>query len=242
MSIRTIKVIARVEEDLPTSGKAVVQRLLSAWMPLRFQPFAVSGLWSDQTLPLQFPTAGADWNGLPLWPQEQASGGELTKITPHNFQRDLVTDLQEGEFGCVWHGSLYHAPPFPAAPAVGWYGRAKIPSSHQRPAQLWELAQVSLEWSHIGHYVAVRFPIGGYPITLCLPPVTVESALQKSERADLVEQNRHLLFEWMVRLPANLGWAGSVEWEINSEDALFDEDLETLRDWEQRLNTGVLER
>lgn len=242
MSIRTISVIARVEEDLLTSGKAVVQRLLSAWMPLCFQPIAVSGLWSDQTLPLQFPTAGADWNGLPLWPQEQANGGELTKITPCNFQVDLMTDLQEGEFGCVWHGSLYHVPPFAADPAVGWYGRAKIPSAHSRLAQLWELAQVALEWSHIDHRVAVRFPIGGYPITLCLPPVTVESALQKSDRADLVEQNRQLLFEWMARLPDDLGWTGTVEWEINSEDALFDEDLKALRDWEQRLNTGAIGR
>jgi hypothetical protein len=242
MSIRTISVIARVEENLPTSGKAVVQRLLSAWMPLRFQPITVSGLWIDQTLPLRFPTAGADWNGLPLWPQEQASDGELTEITPRNFQGTLITDLQEGKFGCVWDGFLYHAPPFPTAPAVGWYGRAKIPSSHRRPAQLWELAQVALQWSHIDHSVAVRFPIGGYPITLCLPPVTVESALQKSDRADLVEQNRQLLFEWMARLPADLGWTGAVEWEINSEDALFDEDLEALRDWEQRLNTGAIER
>jgi hypothetical protein len=54
-----------------------------------------------------------------------------------------------------------------------------------------------------------------------------------------VEENRQLLFSWLARLPSVLGWSAQAEWEINWDDALYEDDREALKSWQQRLKEGT---
>jgi len=237
MIVRTVGVILRVEPSEPGGGRAAAERLL-AWMEPHFQPVAVSGLWGDRTLPLTLPPSDAAWNGVPLWPGEQVTDGPLSRMAGADFAiRDrLARELPDGEFGCVFHGALWHQPPLPGH-ETGWYARVKVSGqSGQRPLLL-ELAQVWLAWTRTDHRVSLRLPLAGYPLTLAVPGAG-EASINRTERLEAVEANRRRVFDWMRALPARLGVPGLPDWEVTYDDAPFDEDVEALREWEQRLQEG----
>ena len=243
MAIRTISVIVRPDETKLDDGRVVIQRLLRDWIGSHFVPVAVSGLWDALTLSGLPTAAGRDWNGLALWPGESEGSGVLTELGRPDFSfRDrLLTSTPEGEFGCTFRGGLLHQPTLPGY-ARGWYGRAKIAGTARRGPLLWELADVGVEWSDIDHRVAVRFPLAGYPVTRAVPQKDVESAIQEASLPILVEENRRDLFGWVARIPECLGWSPPVEWEINAHDALFDDDVDPLREWQRHLQEEDMNR
>lgn len=241
MAIRTISVTARPDEAQLDAAQVMVERLLRDWIGTHFVPLAVAGLWGNATLAGLPPETGSVWNGVPLWTGEVADRSVLTMLPDPDwsFRDSLLAQLPDGEYGCTLRGGLQHRPTLPE-PDSGWYVRAKIRGSDDYPPQLWELAHVRIEWSRIDHYVGVWFPLAGYPITHAIPPETVDSAVGRSACSDVVQENQRELFTWIARLPYDLRWRGPTEWEVNADDALFDDDAMALAEWMQRLQTGAV--
>jgi hypothetical protein len=95
---------------------------------------------------------------------------------------------------------------------------------------------ISVEWSAISHHVVVSFSQSGYPIAAVSPVLAGGQPIGHAPYPEVVEENRRSLFGWIAKPPRALGFsAHAVEWEINADAALLDDDAESLRVWERWL-------
>jgi hypothetical protein len=102
-----------------------------------------------------------------------------------------------------------------------------------------ELVLTSVEWSTIDRHVVISFPLSGYPITAVSPVLASGESIGRAGCTEIVEDNRRRLFGWMANLPRALGLpTRAIEWEINADAALFDDDIEALRAWEHWLRSA----
>jgi hypothetical protein len=103
------------------------------------------------------------------------------------------------------------------------------------------IASVAIEYAGLSPAVSVAFPFGGYPLTSLSPAQPGEADAVRTADAEAVGENRELLSRWVAKLPDVLGWKRSgLEWEINFDDALFEEDAAALQDCERRLREGEI--
>src|SRR5262245_9185789 len=122
----------------PSQAPLAIDTLFRRWMPERFVPCTLSGLWADVTM-VRSPQPGGDWQSVPLWPGESATGGLLT-----SFSADpgALPPLEPGRYAFVCDGALFHHPPGNTAPE--WYARICVPAAAGLPARLMTVASVQV--------------------------------------------------------------------------------------------------
>lgn len=239
MSNETISVVVRCSDPESDNGAVMLERLLSSWIESRFEPLSLSGLWGGESVERQLPGSDTAWQHLPLWRGESEGSGDFTQVAAPTFafRNELLRRIPLGDLAITLDGALLHRPTV-GSHAQGWYARAKVQPTAHRPGYLVNLAQISFWWGELDRRIALRFPGFGYPVSLAAPPADAESAVRKTSRPEIVAENSRELLRWMAQIPERLGWSLPPEWEINADDAYFDEDVESLREWERRLREG----
>ena len=240
MSLNPINIrMSPGDDGAALSVREMMARLLEDWTPPTFEPFSMVGLWNGETAE-RADLSGESWHKVPLWRGEIDRGGSLTILESPQSQlrQELRGSCDGSDVGIRLSGALRHRPPLRDAEEA-WYGRAKLPASSGGADLLLNLIVIAIEWGMTDRYVVISFPLAGYPIATVSPVLLDAEPIRRALRPQVVDENRRALFGWMARLPHALGLrSDAVQWEIDTEGILFDEDERAMRHWECWLRDG----